>query len=115
MIQVYHNNRCGKSREAIKVLEDAGVEFEVIKYLENPPTFNELTQLLKKLNYKPIDLVRKKESVWVSSFKDKELTDAEVIEAMVQNPILIERPIVIKDQNAIVARFPANLNEFILH
>lgn len=113
MIQVYHNNRCGKSREAIKILEEAGVAFEVIKYLENPPTFSELKELLEKLNYQPIDLVRKKEAIWIADYKGKELSDEQVIKAMVQHPILIERPIIIKGKAAIVARPLTNLNDFI--
>jgi arsenate reductase len=113
MIQVYHNNRCGKSREAIKLLEEAGIEFEVIKYLENPPTIQELTELLKKLNYKPINLIRNKESIWISNYKGKDLSDLELIKAMVQNPILIERPIVINGNKGVIARPPVNLNDFI--
>lgn len=113
MIQVYHNNRCGKSREAIKILEEDGVTFEIIKYLENPPTCSELKELLEKLKYKPIDLVRKKEAIWIADYKGKELSDEQIIKAMVQHPILIERPIIIKGKAAIVARPPTNLNNFI--
>ena len=113
MIQVYHNNRCGKSREAIKILEASGKEFEIIKYLENPPTFDELELLLKKLNYQPLDLVRQKESIWTERFKGKKLSNEEIIKALVENPILIERPIIILKDKAIVARPPEKLNDFI--
>lgn len=113
MIQVYHNNRCGKSREAIALLEQSGKEFEIIKYLDNPPTFEELENLLSKLNYKPIDLVRQKESIWIANFKGKDLTDSQIISALAENPILIERPIVIIGDKAIVARPPEKLNDFI--
>ncbi len=113
MIQVYHNNRCGKSREAIALLEQLGKEFEIIKYLDNPPTFEELENLLNKLNYKPIDLVRQKESIWIANFKGKDLTDSQIISALAENPILIERPIVIIGDKAIVARPPEKLNDFI--
>ena len=113
MIQVYHNNRCGKSREAIKIVEASGKEFEIIKYLENPPTFDELELLLKKLNYQPLDLVRQKESIWTERFKGKKLSNEEIIKALVENPILIERPIIILKDKAIVARPPEKLNAFI--
>lgn len=113
MIQVYHNNRCGKSREAIALLEQSGKEFEIIKYLDNPPTFEELENLLNKLNYRPIDLVRQKESIWIDNFKGKDLTDSQIISALAENPILIERPIVIIGDKAIVARPPEKLNDFI--
>lgn len=113
MIQVYHNNRCGKSREAIKIVEASGKEFEIIKYLENPPTFSDLELLLKKLNYQPLDLVRQKESIWTERFKGKKLSNEEIIKALVENPILIERPIIILKDKAIVARPPEKLNDFI--
>lgn len=113
MIQVYHNNRCGKSREAIKIVEASGKEFEIIKYLENPPTFDELELLLKKLNYQPLDLVRQKESIWTERFKGKKLSNEEIIKALVENPILIERPIIILKDKAIIARPTEKLNDFI--
>ena len=113
MIQVYHNNRCGKSREAIKIVEASGKEFEIIKYLENPPTFSDLELLLKKLNYQPLDLVRQKESIWTERFKGKKLSNEEIIKALVENPILIERPIIILKDKAIVARPTEKLNDFI--
>lgn len=113
MIQVYHNNRCGKSREAIALLEQSGKEFEIIKYLDNPPTFEELNVLLQKLNYKPLELVRQKESLWIEKFKGKNLTDDEIVKALSENPILIERPIVILEDKAIVARPVEKLNDFI--
>lgn len=113
MIQVYHNNRCGKSREAIKILEASGKVFEIIKYLENPPTSQELETLLAKLNYTPLELVRQNESLWKENFKEKNLSNKEIIKALVENPILIERPIVIFEDKAIVARPPAKLNDFI--
>ena len=113
MIQVYHNNRCRKSREAIKNIEKDGKELEIIKYLENPPNQSEIEALLLKLNYQPIDLVRQKESIWIEKFKGKSLTNEDIIKALAENPILIERPIAIFKDKAIVARPLENLNEFI--
>jgi len=104
MIQVFHNPRCTKSRECLAFLEDSDKEYEVIRYLETPPTFDELSDIIKKLNIKPIELVRRKEPLWVEKFKSKKLSDKQLIEAMVSNPILIERPIVINGDKAMIAR-----------
>ncbi len=104
MIQIYHNSRCGKSRECLAFLEDSGKEYEIIKYLEDIPTFEELKTIIKKLGIKPIELVRQKEKIWIENFKDKKITDDEIIKAMILNPILIERPIVINGNKAIIAR-----------
>lgn len=104
MIQIYHNSRCGKSRECLVFLENSGQEHEIIKYLEDVPTEQELKGIIKKLGIKPIELVRRKEKIWIENFKDKPLTDDEVIQAMVSNPILIERPIVVNGDKAVIAR-----------
>ena len=104
MIQVYHNSRCTKSRECLAFLENSGKEFEIIKYLEDVPDKKELLSILKKLKTKPIELVRKNEPVWKENFKDKDLSDAEIIAAMLQYPILIERPIIINGDKAAVGR-----------
>jgi len=104
MIQIYHNSRCGKSRECLAFLENSGQKYEIIKYLEDIPTFDELKEIIKKLEIKPIDLVRQKEKIWTENFKDKSLSDDAIILAMISNPILIERPIVINGNKAVIAR-----------
>lgn len=104
MIQIYHNPRCGKSRNCLVELEETGESFEIIKYLETSPSYEELVDILKKLNKKPLELVRQKEKIWIDQFKNKILSDDEIINAMVTNPILIERPIVIKDDKALISR-----------
>lgn len=104
MIQIYHNPRCGKSRDCLLFLEKSGKEYEIIKYLESVPTFQDLSTLLRKLNLKAIDLVRQKEKIWIDHFKNKTMTETEIIEALISNPILIERPIVINGEKAIIAR-----------
>lgn len=104
MIQIYHNSRCGKSRECLAYLENSGKEYEVVKYLDQVPSFEELQTIIKKLDIKPIELVRKKEKIWIENFRDKELSDDDIILAMISNPILIERPIVINGAKAIIAR-----------
>lgn len=113
MIQIYHNPRCGKSRNCMLFLEESNNEFEVINYLKTPPTASELVALLKKLKFKPIDLVRQKETIWIENYKDKKMTDAEIIQTMAENPILIERPIVIKNGEAIVGRDLEKVGSFI--
>ncbi len=104
MIQIYHNSRCKKSRECLAYIEASGNEYQVVKYLDSPPTFDELKSIIDKLKIKPVNLVRQKERIWIEYFKDKILTDDEVIQTMVSNPILIERPIVINNDKAIIAR-----------
>lgn len=104
MIQIYHNSRCTKSRECLAFLEDSGKEYEVIKYLEVVPSFDELKSVIEKLDIKPIELVRKKEKIWVENSKNKTMSDDEIIQALIKNPILIERPIVINGKNAVIAR-----------
>jgi arsenate reductase len=111
MIKIYHNPRCRKSREGLAILENSGKEFEVIKYLDDVPSEIRLTEIIKLLGISPIQLVRKNEKIWKDSFKGKELTDAEIISAMIKNPKLIERPIVINNNKAVIGRPPENILE----
>lgn len=104
MIQVYHNSRCGKSRECLVFLENSGQKYEIVKYLEDVPSFEELKKIIQKLEIKPIELVRQKEKIWIENFKSKALTDDEIIQTMISNPILIERPIVVNGDKAVIAR-----------
>ena len=113
MIKIYHNNRCSKSRKGVELLEESGKEFEIIKYLENIPTQEELTNIISLLNISPIDLVRKNEKDWKENFKGKELNDMGIITAMVEFPKLIERPIVINNDKAVIGR-PTELIESII-
>lgn len=104
MITIYHNPRCSKSREGVCFLEEKGIEFETFKYLDEKITKSELTAIIKKLNIKPIELVRTKETLWKENFKGKELSDDEIITAMIENPVLIERPIIINGDKAVIGR-----------
>jgi arsenate reductase len=113
MIQIYHNQRCGKSRNCLLFLEESNKEFEIINYLTTPPTAAELKLLLKKLNFSPIELVRQKEKIWIENYKGKTLTDEQLIQAMAENPILIERPIVVKGDQAIIGRDLDKVTPFI--
>ena len=113
MITIYHNNRCSKSRQGVQILEDAGKEFEIVKYLEDIPTKEELTNIINLLGIKPIELVRKNEAIWKEQYKGKELSNDEVITAMVNNPKLIERPIIINGTKAVIGRPPENILDII--
>lgn len=113
MIKIYHNPRCRKSREGLAILENSKQEFEIVKYLENIPTEKELFKIIDLLGISPMQLVRKNEKIWKENYKGKELSDSEVIQAMVNNPKLIERPIVINNNRATVGRPPENILEII--
>lgn len=104
MLTIFHNNRCSKSREGLCFLETLNQPFEVVNYLDTVPTYNELEDIIKKLNIKPIELVRTKEKEWIDNFKDKKMSDKKIIEAMIAFPKLIERPIVINGDKAVIAR-----------
>ncbi|CAM1357985.1 conserved hypothetical protein [Tenacibaculum sediminilitoris] len=113
MIKIYHNPRCSKSRQGLEILENSGKEFEIVKYLETIPTQEKLKEIIKLLNISPIDLVRKNEKIWKEKYKGKELSDTEIIKAMVEIPKLIERPIVINGNKAVVGRPPETIKEII--
>ena len=104
MIQIYHNQRCGKSRSCLAFLDESNQDYEIIPYLTETPSFDDLKALLQKLDLEPIELVRTKEKIWIENYKGKTLSDDEIIQSMADNPILIERPIVIKDGKAIIGR-----------
>jgi arsenate reductase len=114
MIQIYHNPRCGKSRNCLALVTEKEAEVAIVKYLETPPTEQEIKAILQKLNFKPIQLVRTKESIWMENYKNKSLTDEEIIQALAAHPILIERPIVIKENKAIIGRIPEEVTQFLL-
>ncbi len=113
MIKIYHNPRCSKSRQGLELLEKSGKEFEIIKYLKNIPSDKELTFIIEKLQIKPIDLIRKNEAIWKENYKGKKLSDKEIISAMIQNPKLIERPIVINNDKATIGRPLENIQQII--
>lgn len=113
MLQVLHNPRCEKSRNCLAFLTEANQDFEIITYLQNPLSEAEIKELLQKLDIKPLALVRQKETIWIESYKNKSLTDNEIIKVLSEHPILIERPIVIKNNKAIIGRDLEKLQEFI--
>ncbi len=113
MLKIYHNPRCAKSREGLAILEESGKDFEVVKYLENPPSYIQLSAIIGKLGIPAIDLVRKNEKIWKENYKGKEMDDQAIIQAMVDNPKLIERPIVIYNNEAVVGRPPQRIKNLL--
>ena len=113
MITIYHNPRCSKSREGLCEIESLNQPFKVRKYLDEPFTKVELEEVIKKLNIHPIELVRTKESIWIENYKGKELSDIQIIQAMLENPKLIERPIIVNGNNAVIGRPIENINKII--
>lgn len=112
-MKIYHNNRCSKSRCGLEILNNSEQDFEVIDYINNPLSEKEITDILKKLNFAPIQLVRKNEVIWKENYKGKKLSDAEIIKAMASHPKLIERPIVVKGDKAFLGRPPENINDLL--
>lgn len=108
-IAIYHNPRCGKSRKALALLQEKGVQPCIIEYLKTPPTKDELRSLLKKLGLRPAQIVRKNEDIFKEKFAGKALSDEQLLDALTQNPILMERPILVKGERAVVGRPPENV------
>ncbi|WP_428820774.1 arsenate reductase (glutaredoxin) [Microbulbifer sp. MCCC 1A16149] len=114
MWTIYHNPRCSKSRQTLQLLQDNNIEPEVVLYLETPPDAATLKSLLGKLGIGARDLLRKGEDAYKAlNLKDAALADDALIEAMVTNPKLIERPIVVKGDKAVLGRPPENVLELI--
>ena len=113
MITIYHNPRCSKSREGLQLLELQGQPFTTVKYLNEPLTKQELTTIIAKLGIAPIDLVRQKETIWIQDYKGKQLTNDQVIDAMLAHPNLIERPIVVNGDKAVIARPAEKIKEIL--
>ena len=114
MWTIYHNPRCSKSRQTLQLLQDNQVEPEVVLYLETPPDKSTLKNLLQKLGISARELLRKGEDDYKAlNLKDPALSDDQLIEAMVSHPKLIERPIVVKGDNAVLGRPPENVLELL--
>jgi arsenate reductase len=108
-ITIYHNPKCSKSRATLALVEQHGDNLQIVEYLRTPPTAKELEAILAKLGIEPEQLVRKGEQIYKTEYAGKELTRAEWIDAMVRHPILIERPIVVSGDRAVIGRPPENV------
>lgn len=106
MTKIYHNPRCSKSRQTLQLLEAQGESIDTIEYLISPPSKEELLEIVKMLGISPLELIRKGEQEFKDNFKGKDLSDSQWIQAMVDFPKLIERPIVIKNGKAEIGRPP---------
>ena len=105
-MKIYHNPRCTKSRQTLALIKEKGKNIEIIEYLKERISIEDLGLLLAMLKIKPIALIRKSEQIWKEKYNGKELTDDEIIMAMAENPKLIERPIVVQNGKAIIGRPP---------
>jgi len=112
-MKIYHNPRCRKSRETLALIQDNGVEPEIILYLEDTPDATAIKKILGYLKIDAEQLLRKGEAIYKSDFKGKKLTEAQWIKAMVKHPKLIERPIVVKGKKAVLGRPPENVLELL--
>lgn len=113
-VVIFHNPRCTKSRQTLQLLQDQGIEPEVVEYLKQPPSKTRLKQILKMLDMKPRELMRRKEKEYKElGLDDESLTQEQLIEAMIQTPKLIERPIVIKGGRAAIGRPPESVLEIL--
>ena len=111
MITIYHNPRCKKSRAGLEFLKTKTDNFTMVEYLKTPLTEEQFTMLLMKLNKKPQEMIRTQEAVYKQNFKGKNFTDEEWVKIMVENPKLIKRPIVVKDNKAVWGDPAENINE----
>jgi len=105
-MKIYHNPRCSKSRQTLALIKQKGENPEIIEYLKERISIEDLGFLLEMLKIKPIELIRKNEQIWKERHNGKELTDDEIIMVMAENPKLIERPIVVKNRKAVIGRPP---------
>lgn len=112
-IKVWHNPRCAKSREALSIIEENGLECDVVKYLDSTPDANEIRNTLKLLNLSARELMRTKEAVYKELNLKEETDEDKLIEAMAQNPKLIERPVLFKGDKAIIGRPSSVIVEFL--
>jgi arsenate reductase len=112
-IQILHNSRCSKSREALQYLEDQKIDFDLINIIQNPLSKEEVRSVLQKLGMKAEDLVRKSDALFKEKYAGQELDEDGWINVLVNNPTLIQRPIVIKDNKAVIGRPLENVVNFL--
>jgi arsenate reductase len=113
MIKIYHNTRCGKSRCALQALEQAALPVQVIEYLKTPLDVAEITLILQRLKKRPLDIIRKKEPLFKAEFEGKTFTDAQWIQILADHPVLMERPIILTETEAWIARDDATVDAMI--
>jgi arsenate reductase len=107
---IFHNPKCTKSRATLALLQEQGIEPRIVEYLKTPPTAAELKAIVAKLGIRPEQLVRKGEDEYKAGYAGKRLTDAQWLDVLAKHPILIERPIVVSGDRAVIGRPPENVN-----
>ena len=110
---IYHNPRCSKSRAALKILQDNNITYQIVDYLNSPPTIEELKALMMKLGINAESFVRKNEEIYRKKFKENSPSESELLEAITSDPILLERPIVIYGERAVIGRPPERVLEIL--
>lgn len=114
MIKIYHNPRCSKSRQALQILQENNITPQIILYLKQGFTKEELQDLLKKLNKTPHEILRKGEQIYKDLVnKSEEPTNEQLLDYMIENPVLVERPIVVNQEKAVIGRPPQEINKII--
>mgnify|MGYP001822252321 CR=1 FL=1 len=110
MITIYHNPRCRKSRETLKIIEESGEPFQIVEYLKEPLTAAGLSKIVDMLGIEVSALIRKNEAIWKEHYRGKELSNAEILKAMETHPKLMERPMVVRGNKAVLGRPPENVH-----
>jgi arsenate reductase (glutaredoxin) len=112
-LTIYHNPACTKSRETLALIRSRGHEPKIVEYLKTPPSEAELTAVVRKLGIKPLELIRRNEQVFKDKYAGKTLGDQEWIKAMIKDPILIQRPIVVRGDEAAIGRPPEDVERLL--
>jgi arsenate reductase (glutaredoxin) len=112
-MKIYHNPRCKKSRGGLQYLQDKGIDAEIVDYIKNPISVDELTEILKKLGKSPEEMIRKQEDLFKKEYKSKSLSDNEWIKVIAENPKLLQRPIVVKGDKAVWAQPPEEIDKLL--
>lgn len=113
MVKIYHNPRCSKSRNALSLITESGQAIEVIEYLKTPLTKETIEDIVEKLGVHPLEIIRKNESVFKEKYKNQDLNVDQWIDVIVQEPILLERPVVVFNEKAVIARPPELVKEIL--
>ncbi len=108
-MKIYHNPKCSKSREALNLIKKNTSKFEIVEYLKVPLIFDEIKLIMDKINLKPIEIIRKNENDWKEDYANREMNENDIINAIVKNPKLLKRPIIISNKGAVIGRPPKNV------
>ncbi len=113
MIKIYHNKRCKHSRAGLQYLEGKNIDFDLRLYLQDPMSKSELIDLIQQTGKKPVDLIRKQEKYFIEHIKNKQLTDHEIIDHILNHPKLLHRPIISNGEQAVIAQPPEQMDEIL--